>query len=52
MSEVFANSELEQTDFVDGKGYVVVAVGAYPGLAGSWWNALTYTLVRADPAAR
>jgi len=46
---VLPQSTIEEADFVDGRGFVVVAVGSFPGLVGSWWNALTFTMVRADP---
>ncbi len=36
--------------FVDGASLVFVAVGAAPGLhSGSFWHALTYAVVKADP---
>jgi hypothetical protein len=50
MSSIFAKSSIKAADFVDGQGFVLVAVGGYPGTAaGPWWHALTYALVRGDP---
>jgi hypothetical protein len=50
MSSIFAKSSIKAADFLDGEGFVLVAVGGYPGTAaGPWWHALTYALVRGDP---
>ena len=50
MSEVLARSDVSATDFTDGHGFALVAVGAAPGTgAGPFWHALTYALVPADP---
>jgi len=50
LAQAFANSDLTANDVVDGAGYVLIAVGATPGLPdGPWWHALTMTMVRADP---
>ena len=50
LAQTFANSELGAGDIVDGAGYVLIAVGASPGLPdGPWWHAFTMTMVRADP---
>jgi hypothetical protein len=41
---------IDQTDFDDGRGFTLVAVGAAPGIpAGPFWHALTWTVVRSDP---
>jgi hypothetical protein len=50
MSSIFAKSSIQSADIVNGAGFVLVAVGGYPGAApGPWWHALTYALVRGDP---
>jgi len=50
MSGVLANGPVAAGDVIDGEGFTLVAVGAYPGLTpGPWWHALTYALVRSDP---
>jgi hypothetical protein len=50
LAQAFSNSDLGPADLVDGGGYVLIAVGASPGLPdGPWWHALTMTMVRADP---
>lgn len=51
MSEIFAaGGAIGESDFVNGAGIVMVAVGAYPGVAaGPFWHKLTYVLVKADP---
>jgi len=38
------------SDLANGSGYVLVAVGGYPGAAaGTWWHKLTYSLILAAP---
>jgi hypothetical protein len=50
MSDVLAQSEVTTADIVDGKGFVLVAVGAAPGTsAGAFWHPLTYALVEPEP---
>lgn len=50
LSSIFAKSAIKEADFADGEGFVLVAVGGYPGAAaGPWWHTLTYALVRGDP---
>jgi hypothetical protein len=50
MSEVLSHSEVLAAEFTDGRGFVLVAVGAGPGApGGGFWHPLTYTMVRADP---
>lgn len=50
LGSIFAKSSIKSADFVNGEGFVLVAVGGYPGAApGAWWHSLTYALVRGDP---
>lgn len=50
LSSIFQKSSIKASDFKDGEGLVLVAVGGYPGSASApWWHPLTYALVRADP---
>ena len=50
MGQVLEGSAVSAADLVDGRGFVLVAVGAAPGVAeGPFWHALTYALVPADP---
>jgi len=50
LSQVFANGGLSKGDVAEGKGYVLVAVGGYPGLApGAFWHSFTFVMVRSDP---
>ena len=50
LSSIFATSKIGAADLDDGETFVLVALGAYPGIpAGAWWHALTYALVRANP---
>jgi hypothetical protein len=50
LTEAFANGTVKQADLANGSNYVLVTVGAYPGVgAGPFWHKLTYTLIKADP---
>jgi hypothetical protein len=50
MTDVLAHSDVAPTDFADGRGFVLVAVGAAPGApGGGFWHPLTYTMLKADP---
>ena len=50
LGSVLANGGVSQDAIVNGARLVLVAVGAGPGVpAASFWHALTYTLVKADP---
>lgn len=49
-SDVLDKGNVKSSDFTNGGGFALVAVGGYPGVAaGPWWHALTYALVRTDP---
>lgn len=48
-AEALAESDLAVGDLVNGENIVFVGVGAAPGLAGSWWQPFTLTVVLADP---
>jgi hypothetical protein len=49
-SDVFDKGNVKSSEFTNGSGFALVAVGGYPGVpAGAWWHALTYALVRTDP---
>lgn len=51
LSSVLANGGVGQDEIENGARLVLVAVGAAPGVpAASFWHALTFTLVKADPA--
>ncbi len=47
--DALAESDLDSGDIINGENIVFVGVGAAPGLAGSWWQPFTLTVVRADP---
>ncbi len=50
LSQVLAGSAVGTAGFVNGAGLVLVAVGGTPGAAaGSFWHALTYALISANP---
>ncbi|APR85235.1 Hypothetical protein A7982_10584 [Minicystis rosea] len=50
LSKVFANGGPGAAAVVNGARFVLVAVGAGPGLpTDKWWHELTWTLVAADP---
>jgi hypothetical protein len=50
LSSALANGGISGADLVNGKGWVLVALGGAPGAApGPFWQGFTYTLVRADP---
>ncbi|MCC6552566.1 MAG: hypothetical protein IT372_06015 [Polyangiaceae bacterium] len=50
LGDALAHSDVQAADIVEGKNFVLVAVGAAPGTAsGPFWHALTYALVKADP---
>ncbi len=50
LGEAFQNGTVASTQVVNGGGYVLVAVGSYPGIpAGDFWHKLTYALVKANP---
>ncbi|WP_437689918.1 hypothetical protein [Sorangium sp. So ce176] len=50
MREILANSDVEATSIADGRGFVLVAVGAAPGTErGGFWQPHTYTLLQSDP---
>ncbi len=50
LSDAFSHGDLGASDLADGKGFALVAVGGFPGVAAeSWWHAMTYVLVRTDP---
>lgn len=47
---IFANGGVPQAAFVNGASFVLVAVGAAPGIsAANFWHELTYAMVAADP---
>ena len=48
-ADALAESDLDSGDIINGENIVFVGVGAAPGLAGSWWQPFTLTVVRADP---
>lgn len=50
LGDILGHSEVTTADITDGKGVVLVAVGAAPGTsAGAFWHPLTYVLVRPEP---
>ena len=50
LGDLFGAGEVAASDFTDGRGFTLVAVGPYPGLgAGSFWKPFTLVLVRAEP---
>ncbi|MGK3997395.1 hypothetical protein [Sorangium sp. So ce1024] len=50
MREILANSDLEAASLTNGRGFVLVAVGAAPGTErDGFWRPHTYTLLWADP---
>ena len=50
LAKVFANGGPGAAAVANGASFVLVAVGAGPGLpTAEWWHELTYTLVAADP---
>ena len=50
LSEAFQNGSVSSLQVENGGGYVLVAVGSYPGIpAGAFWHKLTYSLIKANP---
>lgn len=50
LSSVALEGNVPLDQIQDGGGYVLVALGGYPGVAGgSFWHPFTYALLRADP---
>jgi hypothetical protein len=50
LPDVLAHGDVTAAQIVDAKGFALIALGAYPGVAaGPFWHAFTYTLVEAYP---
>jgi hypothetical protein len=50
LTEAFDHGGIKDTDFVDGSGFTIVALGGYPGVnAQSYWHGFTYTMVKSAP---
>jgi len=50
LPDALANGALTAASVVDGQGFILVGVGAYPGVdSQDFWHKLTFTLVKADP---
>jgi hypothetical protein len=50
LQDALVRGGLTEAELKNGESYTLVAVGASPGIpAGSFWHALTWTVVRADP---
>ncbi len=50
IAPLLAQAGLDATDFVDGAGFALVAIGGYPGVQPApWWHGLTYAVIRTAP---
>ncbi len=50
LQEGLSRGGIPEAEFKNGQSYTLVAVGSPPGvMAGGFWHALTWTVVRADP---
>lgn len=50
LAQVIANGGLADGDFINGKNFVLVAIGGYPSVQpGPFWHAFTFTMLIVDP---